>query len=28
MPKSALKKKIMHESHDSPLLGHQGFLKT
>ena len=28
VPESALKRKIIQASHDSPLLGHQGFLKT
>ena len=28
VPESSLKKKIIQTSHDSPLLGHQGFLKT
>ena len=28
VPKSALKKKILKALHDSPLAGHQGFLKT
>jgi hypothetical protein len=28
VPESKLKKKIMQASHDSPLTGHQGFLKT
>jgi hypothetical protein len=28
VPESGLKKKIMQASHDSPLAGHQGFLKT
>ena len=28
VPKSALKKKIIQASHDSPLSGNQGFLKT
>ena len=28
VPESTLKKKILQASHDSPLSGHQGFLKT
>ena len=28
VPESALKRKIIQVSHDSPLSGHQGFLKT
>ena len=28
VPESGLKKKILQEAHDSPLAGHQGFLKT
>ena len=28
VPKSPLKKKILQALHDSPLAGHQGFLKT
>ena len=28
VPESPLKKKILQASHDSPLAGHQGFLKT
>ena len=28
VPESVLKKKILQASHDSPLSGHQGFLKT
>ena len=27
VPESSLKKKILQASHDSPLAGHQGFLK-
>jgi hypothetical protein len=28
VPESGLKKKILQATHDSPLAGHQGFLKT
>ena len=28
VPESSLKRKIIQASHDSPLSGHQGFLKT
>ena len=28
VPESTLRKKIIHATHESPLSGHQGFLKT